>query len=144
MERGIVHYNHGTLVKTRQKQLGKPAFKKAAVHGSAILKRRKDLLRHFRSHKAAPFILFAADSCEHLLAPRRISIFPVQVCIYTTFIHIGDLFWRYVLDLLLVCRYFLRILLLVAGSLFFRVIPYRLSALRIPLSLHPNASAISD
>ena len=119
MERSIIHYNHGTLFQRRQKLVRKPKFKKAAVHRPTILKWCKDLVRHLSGNNAAAFILSTADPPEHPLPPWRISIFPVQICIYATFIHIGNLFWRYILDFLLICGYFFRILLLIAGRIFF-------------------------
>ena len=84
------------------------------------------------------------QNSKSLLTLRHIPIFPIQICIHTAFIHIGDLFRRYIFDLFLICRYLLPILLLVAGRLFFLVILCRRNASRMPLSLHPNASAISD
>ncbi len=122
MERSIIQYNHGSFVQGRQKLVGKPEFKKAAVHRSAILKRREDLIRHFSGNNAAALIFSTTDPPEYLLAPWCIPVFPIQVCIYATFIHIGNLFWRYVFDLLLICGYFFLILLLVACRLFFLVI----------------------
>ena len=144
MEGSIIHYDQGTFVKGRQKLIRKPEFKKAAVHRSAILKWRKNLVSHFSGYNAAALIFSAADPPEYLLAPRGISVFPIQICIYAAFIHIGDLFGRYVLDFFQICCYFFLILLLVADCLFFLVILYRRSASRMPLSLHPNTSAISD
>ena len=144
MEGSIIHYDYGSLVKGRQQLMRKPEFKKAAVHRSAILKRRKDLVSHFSGNNAAALIFSTADPSEYLLASRRIPVFPIQVCIYATFIHIDDLFWRYVLDLFLIRCYFLLILLLVACRLFFLVNLCCRSASRIPLSLHPNTLAISD
>ena len=122
MEGSIIHYDHGTFVKGRQKLIRKPEFKEAAVHRSAILKWRKDLVPHFSGNNPAALIFSATDLSEYLLAPWRIPVFPVQVCIYAAFVHIGELFWRYVLDLLQIRCYFLLILLLVAGCLFFLVI----------------------
>ena len=144
MKGSIIHYNHGTFVKGRQKLIQKPEFKKTAVHRSAILKWCKDLVSHFGGYNATTLIFSATDSSEYLLAPWRISIFPIQVCIYTAFIHISDLFGWYVLDFFQICCYFFLILLLIADCLFFLVILYRRSASRMPLSLHSNASAISD
>lgn len=144
MERSIIHYNHGTLIQARQKLVRKPKFKKTAVHRPAILKRRKDFVRQLSGNYTTAFIFSTADLSEYLLTSRRIPVFPIQVCIYTTFIHISNLFVRYVLDFFLIRCYFLPLLLLVTSCLFFLVILYRRSALRMPLSLHPNASAISD
>ena len=144
MEGCIIHYNYGSLVKGRQKLMRKPEFKKTTIHRPAILKWCKDLVSHFSGNKTATLIFSAADAPKYLLAPRCIPVFPIQVCIYTAFIHIGDLFWRYVLDFFQIYCYFLLILLLIAGRLFFLVILCRRSASRTPLSLHPNASAISD
>ena len=144
MERSIIHHNHGTLIQGRQKLIRKPEFKKAAVHRSAILKWRKNLVSHFSGNNAAALIFSTADPSEYLLTPRRISVFPIQACIYAAFIHIGNLFCRYVLDFFLICCYLLLILFLVTSRLFFLVILYRRSASRMPLSLHPNTSAISD
>ena len=144
MEGSIIHYDYGSLVKGRQQLMRKPEFKKAAVHRSAILKRRKDLVSHFSGNNAAALIFLATDMPEYLLTPRRIPIFPIQVCIYAAFIHVGNFFRRYILDCFLIRCYFLLILLLVAGRLFFLVNLCRRSASRIPLSLHPNALAISD
>ena len=128
MEGSIIHYDHSTLVKGRQNLLRKPEFKKTAVHRSIILKWRKDPVSHFSGNNAATLIFPAADSSEYLLAPRRIPVFPIQVCIYAAFIHIGNLFWRYAFDLFQIRRYFLLILFLIADRLFFLVILYRLSA----------------
>ena len=144
MKRSIIHYDHGTFVKGRQKLVGKPEFKKAAVHRSIILERCKDLIPHFSSNNAAALIFSATNPSEYLLAPRCIPVFPIQICIYAAFIHISNLVGRYILNLFLICCYFLLILLLVTSCLFFLVILYRCSASRMPLSLHPNASAISD
>ena len=144
MERSIIHYNRGSLFQRRQKLVGKPEFKKTAVHRPVILKRRKNPVAHLSGDNAAALILSTTNLSKHLLAPQRIPIFSIQVCIYPAFIHIGNLFRRYILDCFLVCRYFLPVLLLVAGRLFFLVILCRRSASWIPLSLHPNASAISD
>ena len=144
MEGSIVHYNYGTFIQRRQKLVRKPKFEKAAVHRSAILKWCKNLVRHLSGNNAAAFILSAADPSKYLLTPRRISVFPIQVCIYAAFVHIRNLFGRYVLDFFLICCYFLLILFLVTSCLFFLVILYRRSASQIPLSLHPYASAISD
>ena len=118
MEGSIIHYDHSTFVKGRQKLIRKPEFKKAAVHRSAILEWRKDFVSHFSGYNAAALIFSATDPPEYLLASLRISIFPIQVCIYAAFIHIGDLFGRYVLDFFQVCCYFFLILLLVADCLF--------------------------
>ena len=144
MEGSIIHYDYGSLVEGRQKLMRKPEFKKAAVHRSAILKRHKDLVSHLSGNNTATLKFSATNPSEYLLAPRCIPVFPIQVCIYAAFIHIGDLFWRYVLDLFQIRCYFLLILLLVAGRLFFLVSLCRRSASRMPLSLHPNALTISD
>ena len=144
MERSIIHYNHSSLFQRGQKLVGKPKFKKPAVHRSAILKRGKDLIAHLSGNNAAALILSASDSPKHLLAPRRISVFPVQIGIYTAFIHIGDFFLWYILDFIQILCYFFLVLLLVAGRLFFLVILCRRRASCMPLALHPNASAISD
>ncbi len=144
MERSIIHYNHGALVEGRQKLIRKPEFKKTAVHRSTILKRSQDLFRHFSGNHAASLIFSTTDPPEHLLASWCIPVFPIQICIDAAFIHIGNLFWRHIFDFFLICRYFLSLLLLVADCLFFLVILFRRSASRMPLALHPNASAISD
>ena len=144
MERSIVHYNHGSLFQRRQKLAGKPEFKKFAVHCSVILERSKNFISHLRCDNAAALILSTTNLPKYLLAPQRIPIFPIQVCIYTAFVYIGNLFRRYIPDLFLIRRYFLLVLLLVAGRLFFLVILFRRNASRMLLSLHPNASAISD
>ena len=97
----------------------KPEFKKAAVHRSAILKRCKDLIPHFSGNNATALIFSPLDPPEYLLAPWRIPIFPIQIGVYATFIHIGNLFCWYVLNLFLICCYFFLILLLIARCLFF-------------------------
>lgn len=144
MERGIIHYNHSILYKRRQKLGRKPGLKKGAVHCSAILKGGKDFVAHLGGNNATAFVLTPNNPPEYLLAPWGIPVFPVQICVDSAFIHIRNLFWRYVFDLFLVRIYFLLVLLLITGRLFFRVILYRRSALRIPLSLQPNSFAISD
>ena len=144
MECSIIHYNYGSLFQRRLKLVGKPKRKKPAVHRPVILKRRKNPVTYLSSNNAAALILSSTNLPKHLMAPQRIPIFPIQVCIYTAFIHISDLFQRYIFDLFLICRYLLPILLLIADRLFFLVILCRRNASRMPLSLHPNASAISD
>ena len=144
MEGSIIHYDHSTLFKGRQKLIRKPEFKKIAVHRSIILKWCKDPVSHFSGNNSATLIFSATDLSEYLLVPRRIPVSPIQVCIYAAFIHIGDLFWRYVFDFFQIHCYFLLILLLIAGCLFFLVILCRRSASRMPLSLHPNVLASSD
>lgn len=124
--------------------VGKPKLKKPAVHRPVILKRRKNSVTHLSSDNATALILSSTNLSEHSLTPQRIPIFPIQVCIYTAFIHISDLFQRYIFDFFLICCYLLLVLLLIADRLFFLVILCRRKAYRIPLSLHPNASAISD
>ena len=47
MERSVIHYNHGSLFERWQKLVAKPEFKKFAIHRPVILKRRKNLIRHF-------------------------------------------------------------------------------------------------
>ena len=115
-----------------------------AVHRSAILKRCKDSICHFSDNNTTAFIFSSADPSRHLLSADSIPILTVQVGVNTTFVHIGNLFWRYILDLFLVCFCFLLLLFLIPGRLFFLVMLHRRSASRIPLSLHPNTSAISD
>ena len=144
MERSIIHYNHGSLIQRGQKLVRKPKFKKAAVHRPIILERCENLIPHFCSNNATALIFSATNPSKYLLPPWRIPVFPIQICIYAAFIHISDLFGRYILDFFQVYCYFFLILLLVADCLFFLVILYRRSASRMPLSLHPNASAISD
>ena len=122
MEGGIIHYNHGTFIQRRQKLARKPEFKKSAVHRSTILKRCKDLVRYFSGNNAAALILSTTNPPEHPLTSWSIPIFPIQVCIYAAFIHISNLFWRHIPNLFLIRRYFLSILLLIAGCLFFLVI----------------------
>ena len=144
MEGSIVHYNYGALFQGRQELLCKPKFKKGAVHGAAILKRSQNFISHLSGDNTATLIFPATDLTIHFLAPGSIAVFPIQVCIYAAFVHIDRLFWRYILDFFLICRYFFRILFPIPRCLFFRVILWCRSASRMPLSLHPNASAISD
>ncbi len=125
MKGSIIHYNHGSLDKGRQKLLRKPEFKKAAVHGSTILKRCQNLIPHFSGNNPTALISSAPNPPEHLLTSWCVPILPIQVRIDPAFIHIGNLFWRNILDFFLIRCYFFRILLLVPGSLFFRVILYR-------------------
>ena len=144
MEGNIIHYNHGTLFQRRQKLLCEPILKKCAVHGAAILKWGQDFIAHFGRDNTATLVFTATDLALHFLATWSIAVFPIQVCIYAAFIHISNRFGRCVLDLFLIRCYFLLSLLLVTGRLFFLVILCRRSASRMPLSLHPNTSAISD
>ncbi len=125
MERSIIHYNHGAFVERRQKLIGKPEFKKAAVHRSAVLKWGKYLIRHFSGNNATSVVFSTIDPSEHLLASWCIPIFPIQVFVDAAFVHIGNLFWRYIFNFLLICGYFFLVLLLVASRLFFLVILYR-------------------
>ena len=77
MERSIVHYNHGSLLQRRQKLVRKPEFKKAAVHRSAILKRRKNPLTHLSGNNSTALILSTTNLSKHLLALRCIPVFPI-------------------------------------------------------------------
>ena len=122
MERSIIHYNHGTLFQGRQELFCKPKLKKCAVHGAAILERSQNFISHFGGDNTATLIFPATDLTIHFLASGSIAIFPIQVCIYAAFIHIGDLIWRYILDFSLVRCYFFRILFPVTCCLFLRVI----------------------
>lgn len=79
MERSIVHYNHGSLFQRRQKLVGKPKFKKPAVHGSVILKRCKNPAACLSGDNATALILSTTNLSKHLLAPRRIPIFSIIV-----------------------------------------------------------------
>ena len=144
MERSIIHYNHGAFFQGRKELFWEPKFKKLAVHGTTILKRRKDPISHLGGNNTATFVFAAADLVNYFLSTGSIPVFPIQVCIYATFIYIDDLFWRYILDLFLIRCYFFRLLLSVPRRLFLRVIFCRPKAYRMPLSLHPNALAISD
>ena len=144
MEGGIIHYDHGALFQRRQELLREPILKKCAVHGAAILKWCQDLIAHLSGNNTTALILSATDPPEYLLASWSITVFPIQICIYAAFIHISNRFGRYILDLGLIRCYFLLNLLLVAGRLFLLVILSRRCASRMPLSLHPNTSAISD
>ena len=144
MERSIVHHNHGAFFQGGKELHCKSKFKKGAVHGTAILKRRNNPIRHLGGNNATTFIFAAADLIEYLLATGSIPVFPIQVCIYTAFIHIGNLFWRYVFDLFLIRCYLFPVLLPVPRCLFLRVIFCCRKTYRMPPSLHPNISAISD
>lgn len=64
---------------------------------------------------AMPQILSAADPPKYPLFPRRIPVFPVQICIYVSFIRISKLFHRYILDCFQIHCCFLLFLLLIAG-----------------------------
>ena len=114
------------------------------VDYTTILKRRKDPISHLGGNNTATFVFAAADLVDYFLSTGSIPVFPIQVCIYATFIYIDNLFWRYILDLFLIRCYFFRLLLSVPRRLFLRVIFCRPKAYRMPLSLHPNVSAISD
>ena len=122
MKGSIIQYNHGALFQGRQELFCKPKRKKRAVHGAAILKRCKDPVGHLGGDNTAALVFAAADLVRYFLTSGSIPVFPIQVRIYAAFIHIGDLFWRYVLDLFLIRRYFFRILFPVPRCLFFRVI----------------------
>ena len=78
--------------------LCKPKFKKRTVHGAAILKWSKELITYFSCNNTATLILSTTDSSEYLLASRSIPVFPIQVCIYATFIHIGNV-WTHIISL---------------------------------------------
>ena len=85
--------------------VGKPELKKPAVHRPVILKWRKNSVTYLSSDNATALILSSTNLSKHLLTPQRIPIFPIQVCIYTAFIHIGDLFQWYIFDFFLICRF---------------------------------------
>ena len=143
MERSIVHHNHGVLVQGRKKLVGKPGLKQRMVHRSAILEGGQNLPTHFCRNNSTALKFAAADAVEHPLVSRRVPILSIEISIYAAFVCIRYFFRRDILDFLLISGYFLRVLFRVAGRLFFRVIPNRSSASRIPLSLQPNSSAIS-
>ena len=127
MERSIIHYNYGTLFQGRQELFCKPKCKKRTIHGAAILKWGKKLITHFSGNNTATLILSTTDSSAYLLASRCVPVFPIQVCIYAAFIHIGNLIWRYILDFFLIRCYFFRILFPVACC-FFYVLSYTVQA----------------
>ena len=84
----------------------------------SLLKRRKNSVAHLSGDNAASLVLSTTNLPQYLLAPQCIPIFPIQVCIYTAFVYIGDLFRWYILDLFPIRRYFLLVLPLIAGHLF--------------------------
>ena len=92
---------------------------------------------------ATPLVLAAADPAGYFLTPGRIAVFPVQVRIDPTLIHVRDPFFGISADLRLIRRYFFLVLLPVPGCLFLRVIFRRFIARWIATALHPNSSAIS-
>ena len=119
MKRSVVHYNYGTLIQRWQELLSKPKLKKRTVHGAAILERGQNFISHFGCNNTATFVFPTTDLVIHLLTSGSVAVFPIQVCIYAAFIHIGGLFWRYILDFFLVCRYFFPVLFPVPCCLFF-------------------------
>lgn len=122
MERRIVHYDHSAFVQRWQKLMRKPEVEQAAVHCSAVLKGRNDLMTHFCGNNPTALVSAPADAPKYLLASGRIPIFTVQVGIDAAFVHIGNLFWWDILDLLLIRCYPLFFLFLIPGRLFFLVI----------------------
>lgn len=98
---------------------------------------------HLSRNNPTSLVLAAADPAEYLLAPGGISVFPVQIDIDPTLIHIYDLFLGVGTNFRLIRRYFLLVLLPVSGCLFLRVIFRRFIARQIAVALHPNSSAIS-
>lgn len=143
MERSVIHYNHGILVQRRKELAGKPGLKQGRVHRSAILELGQNIFALFCSNNAAALILAAADAAEYLLVSWCVPILPIEIGIDATFVYIRDFIGRYILDVLQIGSYFLCILFLIAGCLFFRVIFSRFRASRIPLSLQRNSFAIS-
>ena len=143
MERGIVHHNHGSLVQRRKKLAGKPRRKQGTVHRSAILELGQNIFATFCCNNAAALLFASADAAEYLLVSWCVPILSIEIGIDAAFVHIRYFFRRYILDLLLIGCYFLCVLFLIAGCLFFRVIFSRFRASRIPLSLQWNSFAIS-
>ena len=143
MERSIVHHNHASFLQDRKKLVDKPKFKQRTVHGTPILQGCKNPAIHLGRNNPTPLVLATADPAEYFLTSGCIAVFPVQVRIDPTFVHICDLFHRIGTDLRLICRYFFLVLLTVPGCLFLRVIFRRFIARQIAAALHPNASAIS-
>lgn len=143
VKRSIVHHNHASFLQGWKKLVGKPEFKQRTVHRAIILQRRKDPAIHLGCNDPASLVLAAADPAEYFLASVGIAIFPIQVRIYSAFVHICNLFLGIGADLRLIRRYFFLVLFPVPRCLFLRVIFRRFIARQIAEALHPNSSAIS-
>lgn len=98
------------------------------MHRSAVLKRCDDLLTHLPSYDAHPLKFATLDALMYFLPPGGSRIFAEEITVKTCFIDIDSLILGDILDLLLVIRYLLWRLLLIASRLFFRVIFRRLRA----------------
>ena len=92
MERSVVHHNHASFLQGWKKLVGKPKFKQRTIHRAIILQRCEDPAIHLGCNNSAPLVFAAADPAEYFLASGSIAIFPVQVGIDPTLIHIGNLF----------------------------------------------------
>ena len=143
MERSVVHHNHASFLQGWKKQVCKPKFKQRTVHRTAILQRRKNPAIHLGRNDSTSFVLATTDPAEYFLASGSIAIFPVQIGIDPTLVHICNLFYGIGVDLRLIRRYFFLVLLPVPCCLFLRVIFRRFIARQIAVALHPNSSAIS-
>lgn len=143
MERGVIHHNHSIWRKGRKKLVFKPELKQTAFHCTSIYKRRNDFLTQPGCNNSNPFILVATDCSLDLLSSGSISIFPMQICVNPSFIHISNLFRWDFCDLFLIYLYLFWILFPVMYRLFLRVIPNRSNALRIAVSQQLNSLAIS-
>lgn len=110
MERSIIHHNHGILVQGRKKLVDKPGLKQGAVHRSTILERGQNIFAPLCCDNAAAFKSAPANAAEYLLVSWCVPIRSIEIGIYATFVYIRYFFRPYILDLLLIGRYFLCVL----------------------------------
>ena len=119
MERSVIHHDYTAFIQSFKEMVDEPIFKKRAVHSAIILHRRNDLTIHPGRNYPAPFVFPTTDTIQYFFTPGCIAVFPVQVRVYTTLVHVGYLFRGIGAYLRLIRRYFLLVLLQVARSLFF-------------------------
>lgn len=143
MERGIVQDNNGLIRQIWQQATLEPKLKEPTVHHTFVLKRGDNGFSHQSRDDADPFEFASAYTPDQWFASLRPAVCPMQITVDTGFIHISNLFRRYLRNLLQIRVYLLSSLFPVAFRLFLRVNPRRRSAFSTAVSEQPNASPIS-
>jgi len=143
MERGIIH-NYCTSSRSLFEQApGKPLLKKHSI-GSMFIWFNRDMLPVAKaSDDIHTMTVPPALGVAHVLAAFGVSVFPLKLFIYPTFVNIHAFLFRYFRQFAYIVLPFCFGLFFVGKALFFRVILSFSSACRIASPLQLNRSALS-
>lgn len=94
MKKSTIHYNYHSFWNSWQKIFFKPLFKYNAAHCSVIFKRYNNFICYFSGGNSRIFISESAYMIKYKHSFRSISIFSVNISIYSGFIDIRNYFLR--------------------------------------------------